>query len=287
MTKLRSPRSPDTNVPRDAYCRPRRHLALMGTALLAVSMGVAGCGSQATPSHPNPTTTQSPPPPSPGPTHDVTPSPDPTSDATPSPPENDAVVQADRAFWVDYTNDDAQGACSRTFGYAHGQVVSMGGAFLTECVSSLGASSPAGTSLTLGDPVVYDNVIALVPVSGQVCGAESTTVGDCSTISGLSEQMPGSASPAAFGAALTTILTNWANNSSGWTPDVLVKVDGVWHPLLNIADPVATGPTTDSPPPKQPWTEKDWNDTCASNGCGAVPGLPPFVPGGGLSFGGS
>ena len=207
---------------------------------------------------------------------------------------DDAVVQADRAFWADYANDNPEGACSGTFGYADGHVVSMTGAFLNECISSFAAHSSAGTSLTVGSPVVYNDDIALVDVTGRVCGAEASAAGDCATVPELTEDMPDSPTVAGFGRALSTIITTWQTATTGWTPDVLVKVNGTWHPLLPIADPVAA--TAAAPDPAQPssgetqatkpWTDQDWNQTCASGGCGAVPGLPPFVPGGGLSFDG-
>ncbi len=286
MTRRPATRRQDTAAVGVGHSRSRRHLAMTGSALLAVSIGVSACGSARAPSQTGPVGTQSSAP------QVASPS---TQDEVPA-SLGDDVVRADQAFWADYANGDAEGACSRALGYAHGQVVAMGGVFLAECVSSFGAYSPAGTSLTIGRPVVYGDAIALVTSSGRACGAESLTVGSCSTIPDLSEEMPVSASKDDFGAALSGIVTGWSETTGGWSPDVLVKVDGQWHPLLPIADPVAVKPDPPldgvDPPsapdnqPTRPWTDQDWNDTCASGGCGAVPGLPPFVPGGGLSLGG-
>lgn len=280
-----------------------RKLAVPVGLLAALPLALAGCATH--PAEPQASVSVSPAPgPEPSPAPSATPKDPPPPGVLPpavvdTSADSQAVVQADLAFWQAYADGDAATACSLAVGLTpEGYLVALDGSLLDSCVAWLGAASTSGTSLTIGTPVI-DEGIAMVTVSGVACGTESPTPDGCGTVPDQSSAMPASTQGTDFSDALGAVLGQWFDGAATWQPDVLVDVEDTWHPLLPVAgtspeqppaDPVEPAPNApgDDQQGQQdaPWTPQDWQETCPSGGCGGVPGLPPFVPGGGLSFGG-
>lgn len=276
---------------------PRRALAIpagAGLTTVGLVLAVTGCagrqahGAATTPRwHSSPTAPTAPTSPR------STPPSAPSSDRSlPTVTRGGASTTADRAFWQAYVDDDPAGACSQAIAYVDGHLAAMSGTVLQECTASLGHASAHGSSINLGEPVVLADTIALVTVDGKICGPEAPADASegCGFIPDLSADMPAADTAQAFIDALEIILGHWTAHDTDWTPDVLVNVGGAWRVLLPVADPSqssdqdgGSGTGGGAGTTQRPWNDNDWEQTCASGGCG-VPGLPPFDPGGGLSF---
>ena len=201
------------------------------------------------------------------------------------------MIAGEHAFWQAYADDDTQTMCSNALGYtSSGNIVALSSD--PNCQSAFNGGSAAGTSITFGQPMIYQGVLALVPVTGTACGWESPTPPSCGQIPDLSSYMPVSNSETDVADAIKTVIGSWNTGESGWTPDLLVNLKGTWVPIIPIGDPNASNQSdpgdsstgSSNTGSTEPWTDKDWNETCPSGGCGGVSGLPPVLDGGGLKL---
>jgi hypothetical protein len=129
--------------------------------------------------------------------------------------ERRQAFAADRAFRKLAAGGDEAGACSHAYGFRDDTIVPIVGTVLHQCEATLGSSGIGGTSTVLGSVMVHGTV-ALVARAG------------------VDTQMPADGSAAAFGAALSEVFASWTAGKIQGTPDVLLKVDDEWFPLVPI-----------------------------------------------------